>query len=132
MPDGLDRDRVPMAGGALLIAAVATCNLVRTQVVVSLVFVACCLIPTRRFLLRSPLAAYYAILLIVGCLSRECLNLSCLPKPSFADMLCRVGDMSATCLRSCCQHGDIACRIECLNDATFDNMSGIPDISVIS
>ena len=32
-------------------------------------------------------------------LSRECLNLSCLPKPSFADMACRVGDMSATCLR---------------------------------
>ena len=33
-------------------------------------------------------------------LSRECLNLSCLPKPSFADidMACRVGDMSATCL----------------------------------
>jgi hypothetical protein len=30
-------------------------------------------------------------------LSRECLNLSCLPKPSFADMACRVGDMSATC-----------------------------------
>ena len=29
-------------------------------------------------------------------LSRECLNLSCLPKPSFADMACRVGDMSAT------------------------------------
>ena len=34
-------------------------------------------------------------------LSRECLNLSCLPKPSFADMACRVGDMSATCLCSC-------------------------------
>ena len=28
-------------------------------------------------------------------LSRECLNLSCFPKPSFADMLCRVGDMSS-------------------------------------
>ena len=27
-------------------------------------------------------------------LSRECLNLKCLPKPSFADMACRVGDMS--------------------------------------
>ena len=66
VPDGLDRDRVPMAGGALLIAAVATCDLVRTQVVVSLVVVACCLIPTRRFLLPSLLAAS-AILLIVGC-----------------------------------------------------------------
>ena len=65
-------------------------------------------------------------------LSRECLNLSCLPKPSFADMLCRVGDMSATCLRSCRRHGDIACWLECLNDTTFDDMSGIPDISVIS
>ena len=34
-------------------------------------------------------------------LSRECRILSCLPKPSFADMVCRVGDMSATCLWSC-------------------------------
>ena len=66
MPDGLDCDRVPMAGSALLIAAVATCDLVRTQVVVSLVVVACCLIPTRRFLLPSLLDAS-AILLIVGC-----------------------------------------------------------------
>ena len=36
MPDGLDRDRVPMAGGALLIAAVATCDLVRTRIIVRL------------------------------------------------------------------------------------------------
>ena len=56
-------------------------------------------------------------------LSRECLNLKCLPKPSFADMVCRVGDMSATCLRSCRRLGDIACRLECLNDTTFDDMS---------
>ena len=51
-------------------------------------------------------------------LSRECLYLSCLPKPSFADMACRVGvgDMSATCLWSWC-------RLECLNDTTFDDMS---------
>jgi hypothetical protein len=56
-------------------------------------------------------------------LSRECLNLKCLPKPSFADMACRVGDMSATCLWSCRRLGDIACRLECLNDTTFDDMS---------
>ena len=55
-------------------------------------------------------------------LSRECLNLKCLPKPSFADMACRVGDMSATCLRSCRRLGDIACRLECLNDTTFDDI----------
>ena len=66
MPDGLDRDRVPMAGGALLIAAVATCDLVRTPIVVSLVVVARCLIPTLRFLLRSLLVAS-AILLIGAC-----------------------------------------------------------------
>ena len=42
MPDCLDRDRVPMAGGALLIAAVATCDLVRTRVVLSIVVVARC------------------------------------------------------------------------------------------
>ena len=29
-------------------------------------------------------------------LSRECCFMSCLPKPLFADMVCRVGDMSAT------------------------------------
>ena len=40
MPDGLDRDRVPIAGGALLIVAVAVCDLVRTRVVVSIVVVA--------------------------------------------------------------------------------------------
>ena len=34
---------------------------------------------------------------ITKCLSRECLFLSCLPKPSFADMECHDGDMSATC-----------------------------------
>jgi hypothetical protein len=51
-------------------------------------------------------------------LSRECLNLSCLPKPSFADMVCRVGDMSATCLWSCCWLGNIACWLECLKDTT--------------
>ena len=60
---------------------------------------------------------------IANGLSRECLNLSCLPKPSFADMACRVGDMSATCLWSCRRLGDIACRLECLNDTTFDDMS---------
>jgi len=65
-------------------------------------------------------------------LSRECLHLSCLPKPSFADMACRVSDMSATCLHSCRRHGDIACWLECLNDTTFDDMSGIPDMSVFS
>jgi hypothetical protein len=51
------------------------------------------------------------------------ISLLCLPKPSFADMPCRVGDMLATCLRSCRRHGDIACRLECPR---------IPDISVIS
>ena len=40
MPDGLDRDRVPIAGGALLIVAVAVCDLVRTRVVVSIGVVA--------------------------------------------------------------------------------------------
>ena len=38
-------------------------------------------------------------------LSRECRILSCLPKPSFADMACRVGDMSAGHVadtRKCC------------------------------
>jgi len=52
--------------------------------------------------------------------------------PSFADMACRVGDMLATCLWSCRQHGHIACRLECMNDTTFDDMLGIPDMSVIS
>ena len=66
MPDGLDRDRIPMAGGALLIVAVAVCNLVRTRVAVSIVVVARCLIPARRFRFRSRLAAS-AILLIGGC-----------------------------------------------------------------
>jgi hypothetical protein len=56
-------------------------------------------------------------------LSRECLYLKCLPKPSFADMTCRVGDMSLVMSRL----GDIACRLECLNETTrhlttFDNM----------
>ena len=55
MPDVLVFDGVPMAGGAFLIAAVATCNRVRAQVVVSLVVVSRSLIPTRRFLLRSRL-----------------------------------------------------------------------------
>ena len=68
MPDGLDRDRVPMAGGAFLIAAVATCDLVRARVVVSLAVVDRCMFPTRRFLLRSRLVAS-AILFIVGCCS---------------------------------------------------------------
>jgi hypothetical protein len=66
MPDGLDRDLVPMAGGAFVIAAVAACDRVRIRVVVSFVVVARCLIPTRRFLLRSLLAAS-AILLIDAC-----------------------------------------------------------------
>ncbi len=66
MPDGLDRDRVPMDGGAFLIAAVATCDLVRVRVVVSLDVVDRCMVPTRRFLLRSRLAAS-AVLLIVAC-----------------------------------------------------------------
>ena len=34
------------------------------------------------------------LLLINLAVSRECLILSCLPKPSFADMACHVGDMS--------------------------------------
>jgi hypothetical protein len=66
MPGGLDCDRVPMAGGASLIAAVATCDLVRARVVVSLAVVDRCMFPTRRFLLCSRLVAL-AILLIVGC-----------------------------------------------------------------
>ena len=57
-------------------------------------------------------------------LSRECLFVSCLHEPSFADMVCRVGDMSATCLWSCWRLGDIVCRLECLNDTTFADMSG--------
>ena len=64
MLDILDRDR--MDGGAFLIAAVATCDLVCTRVVVSLVVVDRCMIPTRCFLLRSRLAAY-AVLLIIAC-----------------------------------------------------------------
>ena len=56
-------------------------------------------------------------------LSRECLNLSCLLKPSVADRVCCVGNMSATCLWSCRRLGDIACRLEYLNDTTFDDMS---------
>ena len=48
--------------------------------------------------------------------------LTCLPKPSFADMACHVGDMSVTCLRSCRRHGNIECRLECLNDTTFDDI----------
>ena len=64
MPDGLDRDLVDMAGGAFRNAAVATCNLVRARVVVSLEVVD--QFTTRLFLLRSCLAAS-AILLIVGC-----------------------------------------------------------------
>ena len=66
MPDGLDRDLVPMAGGAFLVAAVATCDLVRARGVVSLAVVDRCMFPTRHFLLRSRLFAS-AILLIVGC-----------------------------------------------------------------
>ena len=34
-------------------------------------------------------------------LSKECLILSCLPKPSFADMACPVSDVLATYLWSC-------------------------------
>jgi len=58
--------------------------------------------------------------------------LICYVFPSLHLQTCRVGDMSVTCRRSCRRHGDIACRLECLNDTTFDDMSGIPDISVIS
>jgi hypothetical protein len=35
-------------------------------------------------------------------------------------MVCCVVDMLATCLQSCCRLGDIACRLECLNDTTFE------------
>jgi len=56
-------------------------------------------------------------------LSRECLILSCLPKPSFADMACRVGDMSATCLWSCRRHKKMLCRPWGRNDTTFEDMS---------
>ena len=66
MPDVLNRDCVPMAGGAFFIAAVATCDLVRARVVVSLDVVDRCMVPTRRFLLRSRLAAS-ALLLIAAC-----------------------------------------------------------------
>ena len=66
MPDVLDRDSVPMDGGAFLIAAVATCDLVRAQVVVLLDVVDRCMVPTRCFLLRTRLAAS-ALLLIVAC-----------------------------------------------------------------
>ena len=38
-------------------------------------------------------------------------------------VLCR-GDMSATCLWSCRRHKKMSCRLECLNDTTFDDMSG--------
>ena len=65
MPDILDRDRVSMDGGAFLITAVATCDLVRAQVIVSLDVVDPCMVPTCRFLLRSRLAAS-AVLLIVA------------------------------------------------------------------
>ena len=65
MPDILDRDRVSMDGGAFLITAVATCDLVRAQVIVSLDVVDRCMVPTCRFLLRSRLAAS-AVLLIVA------------------------------------------------------------------
>ena len=56
-------------------------------------------------------------------LSRECLHLSCLPEPSFADMACRVGDMSATCLWSCRRHKKMLCRPWGQNDTTFEDMS---------
>ena len=52
-------------------------------------------------------------------LSRECLLLKCLPKPSFADMSC----VAATCLWSCRRHKKMSCRLECLNDTTFEDMS---------
>ena len=66
MPDDLDRDRVPMAGGAFLIVAVATCDLVRARGVVSIAVVDRCMFPIRRFLPRSLLVAS-AILSIIGC-----------------------------------------------------------------
>jgi hypothetical protein len=66
MPDGLDCDQVPMDGGALLIAAAATCALVLAQVVVSSGAVARCMAPTLRFLLCSCLAVS-AVLVIVAC-----------------------------------------------------------------
>ena len=39
------------------------------------------------------------------------------------DILCRVGD--ADMFQSCCRHKKMSCRLECLNDTTFDDMSGI-------
>jgi hypothetical protein len=55
-----------MDGGAFLIAAVATCNLVRAQVVVLFDVVDRFMVPTRHFLLGTRLAAS-ALLLIVAC-----------------------------------------------------------------
>jgi hypothetical protein len=56
-----------------------------------------CNTTTKKFILNYRLHFYG--------LGRECLNLSCLPKPSFADMLCCV----ATCRRHIFSHvGDSA------------------------
>jgi len=63
--------------------------------------------------------AIYFISVLGGLLSRECLILSCLPKPSFADMSCRVGNMSATCLWSCCRHKKMLCWPGGRNVTTF-------------
>ena len=58
-------------------------------------------------------------------LSRECRFVLCLPEPSFADMVCRVGNMLATCLWSCRRLGDIACRQGC---PKRNDMSAFADI----
>ena len=55
-------------------------------------------------------------------LSRECLILSCLPTPSFADVSCRVGDMSETCLWSCRRHKKMSCRPGGRNVTTVYNI----------
>jgi hypothetical protein len=52
-------------------------------------------------------------------LSRECLILSCLPKPSFADMACCVGGMPATSLVMSPTQENVVGR----NDMTFEDMS---------
>jgi hypothetical protein len=59
------------------------------------------------FLLSSflPWVYWHLLSTLSNCLSRECLNLSCLPKPSFADnMVCPVGDMMSLVMSPTWRH----------------------------
>lgn len=76
MCDTRARARVPMAGGAFLIAAAATCVLVRTRVVLGDV-VACFMTPTNRFRRLSLLAAFIPLEIAVCFRAVESGNLGC-------------------------------------------------------